>query len=77
MPKGTKASNRNNQSDERLKETIKVQKEKGIIGRILTFNTPFWIRPSIGFLRLHRHYPLEVADLHTYTSGSGQSVVSK
>ena len=47
------------------------------MGRILTFNTLFWVRPSIGFLQLHGHYPREVANLHAYTSGGGQSVVSK
>ena len=47
------------------------------MGRMLTFNTPFWVRPSIGFLQLHGHYPREVADLHAYTSGGGQSIVSR
>ena len=47
------------------------------MGRVLTVNTPLWVRPSIGFLRLHGHYPREVADLHAYTGGGGQSVVSK
>ena len=45
--------------------------------QMLTFNTSFWVRPSIGVLQLHGHYPLEVADLHAYTSGGGQSIVSK
>ena len=47
------------------------------MGQMLTFNTPFWVRPSIGFLRLYGHYPHEMADLHAYTSGGGQSIVSK
>ena len=63
---------------ERRKKTEREKKKRGgIIGRILTFNTPFWVRPSIGLLWLHGHYPHEVADLHAYTSGSGQNVVSK
>ena len=39
-------------------------------------NTLFWMRSSISFLRLYGHYPLKVSDLHTYTSGDGQSVLA-
>ena len=52
------------------------KREKKHNGVDTCLNTLFWMRPSIGFLQLHRYYSYEVANLHAYTSSSSQSMLA-